>query len=267
MRLADKPAGEIREEIRHFVSANPGLTWAKQPDPVSTPPYALSMALDLFLVLLVFLILSPILIPLALIWVLIILYQELTGLNAKCSIEKARLDSLVIRETGIVQNQFSAFGNVKPGWFRYHTMIFLLKLTDFLAPYIFSKGALSGIPTASAFARWLIISQGRQMLFLSNYDGNSEGYLRDFIDIAGKQLTLLFSHTVGYPKTWLMVFGGAKDASGFMAWARQSQLITNVWYSANPSVSVKNIFQNSNIRSGLYGPMNEKQASAWLQLF
>jgi len=105
------------------------------------------------------------------------------------------------------------------------------------------------------------------MLFLSNYDGNSEGYLRDFIDIAGKQLTLLFSNTIGYPRTVLMVFGGAKDANGFMAWARQNQLITNVWYSANPSVTVKNIFQNAKIRKGLYGSMTERAARDWLQLF
>jgi hypothetical protein len=265
-RLTGKEAKEIREEIRHFVSVSPGSAWAKQPDPVSTTAHSLSMALNLFLVLLLFLILSPILIPFALVCLLIILYKELTGVNAKCTIEKEHLASLIIRETGIVQNQFSAFGNLKPGWLRYHTMIFLLRLTDFLAPYIFNKGALSGIPTVH-FARWLIISQGRQMLFLSNYDGNSEGYLRDFIDIAAKQLTLLFSHTVGYPKTWLMVFGGAKDASGFMEWARQYQLITDVWYSANPSVSVKNIYQNSKIRSGLYGTMSEKDAREWLRLF
>jgi len=191
---------------------------------------------------------------------------ELREKNIKSTIDKNHLQSLLVREKGIVQNQFSAFGNIKSGWFRYNTMMFLLKLTDFLAPYLFSKGRLSGIPTVH-FARWLVISEGRKMLFLSNYDGNSEGYLRDFIHIATKQLTLLFTHTEGYPATRLMIFGGAKDAKGFMEWARKNQLITNVWYSANPSVSVKNIFQNSKIRNGLYGDMNEQQAAKWLQLF
>jgi hypothetical protein len=264
--LQTKDAVEIREQIRYFVSANPTSTWAMNPDPESTPAYILSRTLKLILAIVLFLLLSPALIPLLLVWVLIILYQELTRPDTICHVEKAHLDTLVAKETGIVQNQFSAFGDVKPGWFRYHTMVALLKLTDFLAPYLFSKGALSGIPTVH-FARWLVISEGRQMLFLSNYDGNSEGYLKDFIDIAAKQLTLLFSHTVGYPKTRLMVFGGAKDANGFMAWARQNQLVTNVWYSANPSVSVKNVFQNSKIRNGLYGTMSERQARNWLRLF
>src|SRR5450432_4222239 len=44
-RLAGKEAKEIREEIRHFVSANPGSTWAKEPDPVFTTAHTLSMAL------------------------------------------------------------------------------------------------------------------------------------------------------------------------------------------------------------------------------
>ena len=142
-------------------------------------------------------------------------------------------------------------------------MLFMLRLTDFLAPYLFSKGKLSGIPTVH-FARWLIINGGKQMIFLSNFDGNSENYLRDFINIAGRQLTLMFCHTVGYPKTRLMYFGGAKDAEGFMAWARSFQVITNVWYSANKNVTVKNIFHNAAIRAGLYGNMNPKQARAWL---
>lgn len=156
-------------------------------------------------------------------------------------------------------------GNLKPGWIRLQTIRALLKLINFLAPYIFTKGKLSGIPTVH-FARWLIINEGNQMVFLSNYDGNSESYLRDFINIAAKSLTLIFSHTVGYPKTWLMLFGGAKDAKTFMEWARCHQMITNVWYSANKDVTVNNIFNNAKIRKGLYSGMTEQEALKWLSL-
>jgi hypothetical protein len=261
-----KKAMAIREEIRQFLAAGSASTWTQEPNPDSSTSYMLSHMARLFLAVILVLALSPLVIPLLLIWVLILLYQELTGPNIKCRIEKGHLERLLERETGTVQNQFSAFGDLKPGWIRYYTIVALLRITNFLAPYLFSRGSLSGIPTVH-FARWLIINEGRQMLFLSNYDGNSEGYLRDFIDIAAKQLTLLFAHTVGYPRTQLMVFGGAKDANGFMAWARQNQLITNVWYSANPSVTVKNIFRNAKIRKGLYGSMTERQARDWLQLF
>jgi hypothetical protein len=131
--------------------------------------------------------------------------------------------------------------------------------------YLFTRGKLSGIPTVH-FARWIIVNEGRQMIFLSNFDGNSESYLRDFINIAGKQLSLMFCHTIGYPKTRLMVIGGADDANGFMKWARKFHTISNVWYTANKEVSVKNIFNNAKIRDGLYGRMNEKQAAQWLSL-
>jgi len=197
---------------------------------------------------------------------IIVLIIESNTKDEKCFIDREHVRELLNNENGIVQNQFSAYGNLKPGFFRLTTLKFILALTDFLAPYIFSKGRLSGIPTVH-FARWIILSEGRQMIFLSNYDGNSEGYLRDFINIAAKQLTLIFTHVVGYPKTRLMIFGGAKDAKGFMEWARQNQLITNVWFNAYPDLSVKNIFRNSKIRNGLYGEMNEIQAGNWLKLF
>ncbi len=180
-------------------------------------------------------------------------------------VDKNHIRELVNRETRIVQAQFSAVGNIKPGGVRLATMLFLLRITNFLAPYLFSKGKLSGIPTVH-FARWIIVNKGRQMIFLSNFDGNSESYLRDFINIAGKQLSLMFCHTIGYPKTRLMVIGGADDADGFMRWARKFQTITNVWYSANKNVSVKNIFNNSKIRDGLYGSMSEEEAGKWLGL-
>jgi hypothetical protein len=63
-----------------------------------------------------------------------------------------------------------------------------------------------------------------------------------------------------------MIFGGAKDAEGFMAWARYKQIITNVWYSANTQVSVMNIYQNNKIRNGLYGNMTEAKAKEWISM-
>ena len=208
---------------------------------------------------------SPIVVPFVIIWWLMMWVIEMSEKDVHCPLDYDHIRSLTERENAIVQTQFSAVGVVKPGKIRYLTMMFLLRMTDFLAPYLFTKGKLSGIPTVH-FARWLIVNEGRQMIFLSNFDGNSEGYLRDFINIAAKQLTLMFTHTVGYPKTRLMVLGGAKDANGFMEWARAKQVITNVWYSANPGVSVKNIFHNSSIRNGFYGEMTEAQARKWLQL-
>jgi hypothetical protein len=256
---------DIRNKIKAFITSQASTQWSLKP--TAKEPFSKSLinSFKLIGVIILCILLSPLLIPFVIVWMILILINEVNSKEVTCVCEKQHLNELLMRETGIVQNQFSARGNLKPGSLRLQTMKFLLRLTNFLAPYIFSKGKLSGIPTVH-FARWLIINEGRQMLFLSNYDGNSESYLRDFIHIAAKQLTLLFSHTIGYPKTRLMVFGGAKDAKNFMLWARQNQLITNVWYSANPNVSLKNIIHNSKIRDGLYGEMTETQARQWLSL-
>jgi hypothetical protein len=264
-QLSGKGAVYIRKKVIEFVNTQPALAWAKKKAP---KPFILSKLLfylKFVWVLGVFFLMLPVIIPFLIIWLFLILLTEIFEKNTRYEIDKNHIRELVERETSPVQAQFSAMGNIKPGFVRSKTMMFLLNMTNFLAPYIYSKGKLSGIPTVH-FARWVIINEGKQMIFLSNYDGNSESYLRDFINIAGKQLSLMFCHTVGYPKTRLMIFGGADDANGFMSWARKFQTVTNIWYTANKEVSVKNIFNNSKIRDGLYGRMNEKEAAHWLSL-
>ena len=263
--MKDKGPVYIRKQVIDFVRSNPAFAWAKKR---AAKPFILSQIVSyikLAVVLMVLVVLIPLLIPFVIVWLFLIFLTELSEKNIHYEIDKNHVRELIERETSPVQAQFTAMGNIKPGIIRLKTMMFLLNMTNFLAPYIYSKGKLSGIPTVH-FARWIIINEGRQMIFLSNYDGNSESYLRDFINIAGKQLSLMFCHTVGYPKTRLMIFGGADDANGFMSWARKFQTVTNVWYTANKEVSVKNIFNNSKIRDGLYGRMNEKEASHWLSL-
>ena len=255
----------VRQQIIDFVHSRPELQWALVPEKPASTGWNFQFYGKLVLVILLFLLFLPVIIPFVIVWMLIMLGHEMAEKDDPDPVTKAHIRELVNRETQIVQAQFSALGNVKPGKFRLATMLFLLRSTDFLAPYLFSKGKLSGIPTVH-FARWLIINEGRQMLFLSNYDGNSENYLRDFIHIAAKQLTLMFCHTQGYPRTRLMIFGGAKDAEGFMAWARYKQIITNVWYSANPQVSVMNVYENNKIRNGLYGSMTEAEARKWISI-
>lgn len=260
-----QPASAVRQKIIDFVHTRPDLQWATTPETVATAGWNIGFYGKLILVILLFLLFLPVIIPFVIIWMLIMLGHEIAEKDDPDPVTKAHIRELIDRETQIVQAQFSALGNVKPGKFRLATMMFLLRSTDFLAPYLFSKGKLSGIPTVH-FARWLIIDEGRQMLFLSNYDGNSENYLRDFIHIAAKQLTLMFCHTQGFPRTRLMTFGGAANAEGFMAWARYKQIITNVWYSANTQVSVMNIYQNNKIRNGLYGNMTEAKAKVWISI-
>jgi hypothetical protein len=263
--LKNKGPLHIRQKVIDYVNSSPSLAWAQQPVEKPSAGWKFSYYGKAFLAGILFIVLLPIIIPFVIIWLILVLLTEMKEKDVQFTFDKKHIRELVERETNLVQCQFSAMGNIKPGPIRRYTMMFLLRLTNFLAPYLFTRGKLSGIPTVH-FARWIIVNEGRQMIFLSNFDGNSESYLRDFINIAGKQLSLMFCHTIGYPKTRLMVIGGADDANGFMKWARKFHTISNVWYTANKEVSVKNIFNNAKIRDGLYGRMNEKQAAQWLSL-
>ena len=254
-----------RQKVIDYVNSHPALQWAKTPVEKPSAAWKAGYYGKATFAALLLLLLAVFWVPFVFIWLILILLTEMKEKDVKYEFDKKHIREIVERETGLVQCQFSAMGNIKPGWIRQQTMMFLLHMTNFLAPYLYTKGKLSGIPTVH-FARWIIVNKGRQMIFLSNFDGNSESYLRDFINIAGKQLSLMFCHTVGYPKTRLMIIGGADDANGFMKWARKFHTISNVWYSANKNVSVKNIFNNSKIRDGLYGNMDEKQAAHWLSL-
>jgi hypothetical protein len=264
--LKDKEGVFIRKAIIDYVNNSAELKWARQPERKASANWKFNFYAKIVLAAVLILVLLPVVLVFLMIWFLVVLVLEIKDGGGSNVIDKNKTRDLVNHETGIVQAQFSAAGNLKPGFVRRSTMIFLLRLVNFLAPYIFSKGKLSGIPTVH-FARWLIIHEGRQMVFLSNFDGNSESYLRDFINIAAKQLTLLFSHTCGYPNTRLMFFGGAKDAKHFMEWARAKQTITNVWYSANKTLTVKNIYNNAAIRAGLYGDLSETEIQNWLKRF
>lgn len=262
--LNGKDAIFIRRKIIEFVESSPDLRWARTPASYPSVLWKSAFYAKLIGVILLVVALLPIVIPTVIIFLAIILVSEIKEKPISNPIDKAHVRALLNSETGPVQNPFSAYGEVKPGTVRRMTMLFLLKMTDFLAPYIFSKGRLSGIPTVH-FARWIVYE--RHMLFLSNFDGRTEGYLHDFINIAAKHLTLMFCHTIGYPRTRLMIFGGAKDAAGFMEWARAKQVVTNVWYNANPSLTVNNIYTNSQIRNGLYGRMSGRKSRKWLKTF
>ena len=102
--------------------------------------------------------------------------------------------------------------------------------TRVLANNVFVHGKLLNIPTIH-FARWVLFDNNKHVLFFSNFDGNWQQYLGDFIDQSGWGLSGIFSNTVNFPKTRFMITGGAYDEEHFLAWSRSTQVPTQVWYS------------------------------------
>jgi len=280
---AGQDPDKVRSAIQTFVSNQPGLDWARKRPSLFRWYLHLYRAPILFLLALVAAYVLP---PLVLGWhwwalplatgiLLALLVVALwLGRRALMSYEKQdheapvsnnipHVETLVEREDQVVQNQLSHLVNVKPEWFRRPLLKAVLKLIGTLGHYIFVRGALGGIPTIH-FARWVLIDEGRRLLFFSNFDGSWENYLGDFIDKAASGLTAVWSNTQDCPRAEGLIGAGARDEQRFKSWTRDHQIFTQVWYSAYDTLTVDNINNNSKIRLGLYGRLSPAATREWL---
>jgi hypothetical protein len=161
-----------------------------------------------------------------------------------------------------MQNHFVNLSVVKGGSLRFWTLALMLRFIHFAGIVYFNKGKLGGIPSIH-FARWVILKRGEfgddpLLLFMTNYDSSWDSYLGDFVDEASEGVSGIWSNTVGFPRTWLLVcFGGSRFEKQFKAYARKGQQRSLAWFAAYPNVSVPEKLSNSDIRRAL-DKMNEK---------
>lgn len=165
-----------------------------------------------------------------------------------------------------VTNQYSVFGDVKPGLFRLLTFKFILLLTNWFARHVYNRGFLARIKTIH-FARWVFMDNSHRVFFASNYDGSHESYMDDFINKVGWGLNLVFSNCVGYPTTRWLIKEGAQREHAFKYTQRRHQIRTEVWYKAYPGLTAVDLARNSRIRQGVeIRPSNDAQIREWLSL-
>ncbi len=189
--------------------------------------------------------------------------KDSTAFNAVRK-DASRVAQLAKKEDYKVQNQLTHLVEVKPGITRSITIRFVLWAINLLATYRFNKGSLAGIQSIH-YARWILLDGGRRLLFFSNYDGSWESYLGEFVDRAAVGLTAVWSNTMSFPPTKNLIREGARHSAEFKAWARKQQIPTQVWYSAYPNSSIKNINNNTAIRQGLVHAQNETEVAEFLQ--
>jgi hypothetical protein len=79
-------------------------------------------------------------------------------------------------------------------------------------------------------------------------------------------LTMIWTNTLGYPKTNLLLFKGARDEPAFKRWTRDYQVPTQVWYSAYPTLSVQDVLKNAEIRELLATELSLERAERLLGL-
>jgi hypothetical protein len=253
--------------LQNFVRSDPQWSWVPGVGPRESLAQKLSAWFNLIAVavLLVAVLLATAFIPLVL-WMLVLRYKESTDAVQADAANSDNLQKLMDTEnrTASVQNHMSSITIVKPGWLRRTTLRVVLWAVNLQARALATHGTLSGIPSIH-FAHWSMIDNGRRLLFLSNFDGSWENYLDDFIDKASPGLTGVWSNTLNFPRTYFLIFGGATDGPRFKAVARDSQIVTNVWYSAYRDLTVQGVDNNSSIREDLLKPLDATAASAFLR--
>src|SRR6266571_2373655 len=256
---------EVRAKIQAYIRSERTLNWARKPPAQPGLFFKLKETLHLVGIPLLVLVLLPVLIPVLPIWLLLLRIHELSDAAPHLKPDDAHIQELADLEDNVAQNQFTAVGYVKPGWFRQLTVWGIFQAANYGTRHLFNKENLAGVKTIH-FARWVVINEKRRVLFASNYDGSLESYMDDFIDKVAWGLNAVFSNGVGFPKTSWLIFGGAKDEQAFKDYLRIHQIPTQVWYSAYDHLIALNIANNAKIRAGLYSKMNETEAEEWLRL-
>jgi len=147
---------------------------------------------------------------------------------------------LYAAEDIVTQNQMTVVVPVK----QTVTAYVMLRLVLFVMNQVFklSKGKLSDLDTVH-FARWVIIDRGRNILFESNFDGSWENYIDDFADHAVAGMNMVWGNCIGFPMS------GSSDVESFKRYIRDNQTPAQVYYSAYPDSTVRNILTDISLNT------------------
>jgi len=264
------PSGDSPESIRrgivNFVRGRSDLAWALDPPEKLPLAWRVKELLHLVALPLLVIVLSPLLLLALPVLVLLLRSRERRDVPDESRAPEDSVRRLQADEDYWAQNQVTAAGLFKPGWFRFQLATAILQTTDYACRHIYNRGALSGLSTIH-FARWVPLDGRRRMFFSSNYNGSLESYMDDFIDKAAWGLNAIFSNGDGFPRTCFLVCGGISDEKAYKRFLPTRQVQSPVWYSAYPHLTTKNITNNAEIRQGLSGQMNANDTRVWLRRF
>jgi hypothetical protein len=155
-----------------------------------------------------------------------------------------------------VQNEMTVISAIDPA--KLEALKRFLWVLNTAAKYVFTKGELGGIATIH-FARWVIIDDGANLLFESNYDGNWEQYIGDFVDKASFGMDGVWSNCISYPKR------GSKDLEAFKQIIIDNQVRAHVFYSAYRYSSVRNVINDIAISTKIADFINQPEVAGWLR--
>jgi len=262
--LAADDARTARAKIRRFVAADETLRPALEPAQPPDLTFRVREAAHLVVVPAVLLLLTPALLVALPVGVVLLRLHERHDVPDERPADDAHVALLASLEDHSIQNPFIAAGPLKRGPFRRLLTSGVLWIASYAVRHVFNHADLAGVKTIH-FARWVFVDGKRRVVFASNYDGSVESYMDDFIDKVWWGLNAVFSNGVGYPRTRWLFFGGARDERAFKNVLRTRQAPVQVWYSAYPNLTARNVENNARFRAGLSGTMSEQEAEVWLQ--
>ncbi|HUU34272.1 MAG TPA: hypothetical protein VMW48_09410 [Vicinamibacterales bacterium] len=265
--LANQPAYRVHLSLRELVwgeLAAGQLTLT--PDAPTPLGWRLRTLAHRVLWPLLLVVLSPLLVPLAVVIVLVIRRREPTETEICPRTDPAHVASLAVVEDHDVTNSFSAMGSLKRGLVRRWATGGLLWAINFAARHVYTRGRFARVRTIH-FARWVFLDDKTRVIFLSNYDDSLESYMDDFINKVGFGLNLSFCHGIGYPRTKWILFEGSSDERKFKEYLRRHQLPTQVWYKAYPGLTAVDLERHSRVRAGLESAsLGGHEAAEWVEL-
>jgi hypothetical protein len=261
--LPGTPA-EVRDAIQEFVRRDPQLKWAMRRAPKPSLRWRVRELAHALALPAAGLLLAPLIVVALLVYLPLLRLHELRDPAPHLLPDPDHVRRLSAADDHVAHNPFTAIGDVKRGSLRLGTVKAVLALIDFGARHIFKRADLAGVKTIH-FAHWIPVDGYRRVIFTSYYDGSLESYMDDFIDKVAFGLNASFSNGVGYPKTLFLLWQGAKREEEFKAFLRRHQIPAQVWYSAYPQLTARNIENNALIRSGLSGTLAPREAEAWLR--
>lgn len=176
----------------------------------------------------------------------------------------ARLDRSERLQQPALQNTFLHVVEPKPGHMRRRALRFGLRFLHELllrVPGLASR-VRSGFGHSS---RWVLLEDGR-LLFSSTHDGSLEAYLGDVVERASACANLIWSNTRHFPTTVGFLLGGARREQGFKTWARAGQVVAPIWYSAYPTLGVREVLAGAELRELFARELEPASAARLLEL-
>jgi hypothetical protein len=165
--------------------------------------------------------------------------------DKKLEWNEERKQRLRATEGRIAQNEMTVLVAIKSGRYEWLLRSLVLPLTQRRIDQ--RRSTIMKLETIH-FARWVLLNKQRlcnarfsYLLFESNYNGNWDSYISDFINMAGERLNCIWGNCIEYP------LGGSQDENWFKQHIRKYQFPAQIFYSAYDDLTVKDIEVNDQI--------------------